>query len=108
MTKGHSLIGQSPYRASLTRDPFLFYEIRTTATLLSDGMNDEQALERIISGNLYQYPTEKSVRRMSKACIARLRYMSDTDLIDAIAHQAQDVAKRRKSSKPILCCSLIS
>lgn len=36
-----------PYIASLTREPFLFYEMRTTARLLSDGHSDEETIEKI-------------------------------------------------------------
>lgn len=94
MTQNKQMVGRSPYRAFITREPFLFYEMRTTAKLLSDGMSDGQALEEIIQGNLFQYPTEKSVRRMAKACITRLRFMKDDSLIAAIAQQPQDVAKQ--------------
>ena len=48
-----------PYIASLTREPFLFYEMRTTARLLSDGHSDEETIEKIYNENLFQYPTEK-------------------------------------------------
>ena len=30
-----------PYIASLTREPFLFYEMRSTAKLMSEGLSDE-------------------------------------------------------------------
>ena len=31
MTQARQTVGQSPYRAFITREPFLFYEMRTTA-----------------------------------------------------------------------------
>lgn len=52
----------SPYNGSLTREQFLFYEMRTTAKLLSEGLSDEEALERIVAENLFQFPTEKSIK----------------------------------------------
>lgn len=67
----------TPYRASITREPFLFYEMRATARLLYHNVTDQAAVEQIIRENLFQYPTEKSVRRMARACVIRLRNMHD-------------------------------
>lgn len=72
----------------------MFYEMRTTARLLSEGMSDDAAIERIAEENLFQYPTERTIRRMARACVTRLRNMKDHDLIVAIAQQPQDVAKQ--------------
>lgn len=83
-----------PYRASLTREPFLFYEMRTTAKLLSEGLTDEETVDRIAEDNLFQYPTEKSVKRIARACVRRLREMNDDSLIQAIAAQPTDVSKQ--------------
>ena len=83
-----------PYIASLTREPFLFYEMRTTAKLLSCDLSEEEVVTQITSDNLFQYPTEKSVARMAKACIKRLAAMNDADLVRAIAEQPTDVAKQ--------------
>lgn len=83
-----------PYIASLTREPFLFYEMRTTAKLLSSGMSNNDVVTQITSDNLFQYPTEKSVARMAKACLKRLAAMDDNDLVREIAQQPTDVAKQ--------------
>ena len=83
-----------PYIASLTREPFLFYEMRTTAKLLISGLSDEDAVAQITADNLFQYPTEKSIARMAKACIKRLQAMEDADLVYAIATQPTEIAKQ--------------
>lgn len=83
-----------PYIASLTREPFLFYEMRTTAKLLTSGLSDEDVVAQITADNLFQYPTEKSIARMAKACIKRLQAMEDADLIHAIATQPTEIAKQ--------------
>ena len=83
-----------PYIASLTREPFLFYEMRTTAKLLTSGLSDEDAVGQIAAENLFQYPTEKSIPRMAKACVKRLQAMEDADLIHAIATQPTEIAKQ--------------
>lgn len=84
----------SPYSAVLTREQFLFFETRTTARLIAEGLSDEEVVVRIIDENLFQYPTEKSVRQMAQSCIHRLHSMNDSSLIVAIAEQPADVAKQ--------------
>ena len=82
------------YIASLTREPFLFYEMRTVAKLMCDGLSDVDVVSRVEEDNLFQYPTEKTVARIARACIKRLRAMEDETLIQAIASQPTDVAKQ--------------
>lgn len=84
----------SPYSAVLTREQFLFYETRTTAKLLCEGLSKDEIIERIVKENLFQYPTEKSIRRMALACIRRLESMENESLIAAISTQPSDVAKQ--------------
>lgn len=89
-----ALQAASPYNAAITREQFLFYEVRTTAKLLNEGYNLEEVVERIISDNLFQYPTEKSVRKMALACLRRLEALEDNSLAEAIATQPSDMAKQ--------------
>ena len=86
----------SPYKGSgqLTREQFLFYEMRTTAKLMVEGLDDGEVTKRIVEDNLFQYPTEKSLASISKACIARLYALGDRDLITAITTQPMDTAKQ--------------
>ena len=90
----NALRDASPYNAVVTREQFLFYEMRTTAKLLNDGLDKAAAVDQIVSENLFQYPTEKSVRRMALTCVRRLEAMGDGTLIAAIATQPSDVAKQ--------------
>lgn len=94
MTYNQLTVGQSPYIASLTREPFLFYEMRIAARLLCEGATDEEAVEQIVRDNLFQYPTEKSIKRMARACIKRLRNLEDDSVVAAIAQQPHDVAQQ--------------
>lgn len=89
-----TLQAASQYNAAITREQFLFYEVRTTAKLLHEGCSSEEVVERIISDNLFQYPTEKSVRRMALACLRRLEALDNNSLVAAIATQPSDVAKQ--------------
>ena len=84
----------SPYSATITREQFLFYEMRTTAKLVCEGLDHEAVAARIVQANLFQYPTEKSVRKMALACLRRLDTMEDPSLVEAIAEQPSDVSKQ--------------
>lgn len=89
-------MNNSPYKGSaqITRNPFLFYEMRTTAKLIQEGLDDKEIINRIVAENLFQYPTEKSIRQMAKACVERLKGMGDETLIEAVASQSSDTAKQ--------------
>lgn len=84
----------SPYNAAITREQFLFYEMRVTAKLINENCGPEEVVERIVSDNLFQYPTEKSVKRMALACLRRLDALGDKSLTQAIATHPADVAKQ--------------
>lgn len=87
---------ESPYKGSaqITREQFLFYEMRTTARLMREGLYDEEIIDQIVEDNLFQYPTEKSIRQMAKACVNRLKAMGDEDLIEAVVSQSSETAKQ--------------
>lgn len=84
----------SPYSAAMTREQFLFYEMRTTARLLAEGDSAEEAVRRIVEENLFQYPTERSLRRMARTCIKRLASLGDEMLVEALATEPFDTAKQ--------------
>ena len=86
----------SPYKGSgqITREQFLFYEMRTTAKLMTDGLSNEEIINRITDENLFQYPTEKTIKSMANTCIERLNALQDDDLVTAIANQPSDIAKQ--------------
>ena len=89
-----SLKDTSPYNASITKEQFWFYEVRTTAKLICEGLSREEVADRIIKDNLFQYPTEKTIRRTALACLRRLDALGDKTLVEAIATQPSDIAKQ--------------
>lgn len=89
-----ALRNASPYNAVLTREQFLFYETRTTAKLICDGLSNEQVIDHIVKENLFQYPTERMVKRMGCTCLQRLEALEDSSLVQAIATQPSDVSKQ--------------
>ena len=96
MTDMTTLYNDSPYKGSgnLTREQFLFYQMRTTAKLMKTGLSDARIVERIVSDNLFQYPTEKSIKKMASVCVKRLHLLDDLSLVDAIADMDSYTAKQ--------------
>lgn len=82
------------YKASITREQFMFYEMRTTAKLLMEGLSDKEIISRIVAENLFQYPTERQIRSQTLACLKRLHGLNDDSLVEAIATQPSDTAKQ--------------
>ncbi len=89
-----ALKAMSPYSAVITREQFLFYETRMTAKLVIKGLSREEIVNRIVADNLFQYPTEKSVRRMALTCLRRLDCLEDDSLIKALVEQSSDISKQ--------------
>ncbi len=94
MPEKTTLRDASPYNAAITREQFLFYEVRTTAKLVGEGLNNDEVVDRIVKENLFQYPTEKSVKKMALACLRRLEALDDQTLVDAIADQPSDISRQ--------------
>lgn len=83
-----------PYIASLTREPFMYYEMKITAELLEKGLGNEEAIEKIFKENLYQYPTERSLKMRASACIKRLNALEDKELISWIINRPLDISRQ--------------
>jgi hypothetical protein len=84
----------TPYIASLTREPFMFYEMKITAKLFEKGLSEEEATEKIFKENLYQYPTERSLKMRARACIKRLNALEDDELISWIINRPLDISRQ--------------
>ena len=83
-----------PYLASMTREPFLFYEMRATARIYAEGLSDDEIIEKIINENTFQYPTERSLKQIATGCLKRLHALNNDAVVDVIAHQPVEVAKQ--------------
>lgn len=84
----------SPYSAAITREQFLFFEVRTAAKLVCQGYGPDEVVDRVAKENLFQYPTEKSVKKMARACLRRLGALKNQRLVEAIAGQPSDVSRQ--------------
>lgn len=87
----------SPYNGSgaLTREQFLFFETRIIARLIIDEkITEKELIQKVVDENLFQFPTERMIKNIAKACIKRLKILDDDRLIEIVAHQPTDVAKQ--------------
>lgn len=83
------------YNGGLTREQFMFNEMRITARLLSEGLSDQEVLERVYNENLFQYPTEKEIKSKCKACLKRLAYLKEIpELMEALTSGTISEAKQ--------------
>ena len=82
------------YNGSLTAEQFLFYEIRIAAKYYIDGKTIEEAIEIIKRGNLFQYPTERQVSRLARACYKRLDALNNEQLVHELAFAPSEIAKQ--------------
>ena len=84
----------APYSGSLTAEQFLFYEIRIASKLYAQGVSVDEAISRIKADNLFQYPTEREVARMARACYRRLDALDNQCLIQEISSAPTEIAKQ--------------
>ena len=84
----------APYSGSLTAEQFLFYEIRIASKLYAQGVSVDEAISRIKADNLFQYPTEREVARMTRACYRRLDALNNQYLIQEISSAPTEIAKQ--------------
>ena len=82
------------YNGSLTAEQFLFYEIRIAAKYYIDGKTIEEAIEIIKRVNLFQYPTERQVSRLARACYKRLDALNNEQLVHELAFAPGEIAKQ--------------
>lgn len=82
------------YNGSLTREQFLFYEIRVAASLLCEGLNRDEALERIKTENLFQFPTERMIASIAGTCFKRIAALDSETLVYHLANAPAEVAKQ--------------
>lgn len=83
-----------PYNGSLTAEQFLYYEIRIASKFYLEGKTIDEAVEIIKRDNLFQYPTERQVSRLARACYKRLDALDNKRLVEEIAIAPNEIAKQ--------------
>ena len=95
------------YNGALTREQFMFQEMRIIARLRIKGFSDQEILDRVFQENLFQYPTEREIKSKCRACLKRLDSMADIPFaIEALANSAIGEAKQA-ALIALMCQSLL-
>lgn len=85
---------QHIYNGGLTREQFLFYEMRIVASLLSQGFSRDEVLTKIYSENLFQFPTERMIKNICQVVFRRIDALDSITLMEYLATASIDVAKQ--------------
>jgi len=85
----------SLYCGSLTREQFMFREMRLVARLHKEGLTDQDIIDRVYKENLFQYPTEKEIKGKCRVALKRIGCIShSSELIDILAEGSVNEAKQ--------------
>jgi len=85
---------KNEYNGGLTREQFLFYEIRTVATLMTQGLSREDIVKKIKEENLFQFPTERMITSIANTCFRRIDALESDTLVYHLANATADIAKQ--------------
>lgn len=83
-----------PYNSSITAEQFLFYEMRIVSKQYLEQKSIEEIIAYVKRDNLFQYPTERMVARMTRACCKRLVALNNEKLVYELANAPVEVAKQ--------------
>ena len=83
-----------PYNGGLTAEQFLFYEIRIVSKQYLDGKSIDEIIESIKRDNLFQYPTERKISKLARACHRRIVALDNKKLAYELANAPLEVAKQ--------------
>ena len=82
------------YNGSLTSEQFLFYEIRIVSKQYLEGKSIDEIVEIIKHDNLFQYPTERKISKLARACHRRIIALDNDKLVYELANAPVEVAKQ--------------
>lgn len=82
------------YNGGLTREQFLFYEIRIVASLILQGLDRKEILEQLKRENLFQFPTERMISSIANTCFRRIDALNSELLVYHLANSSADVGKQ--------------
>ena len=77
---------------TIAREQFLLNEARIMAQLRLEGMSADEAARKVKEENLFRYPTERSLGRITLACNRRLDALGDARLVRIVAYGMPDAA----------------
>ena len=85
---------KSDYNGGLTREKFLFYEIRIVASLYLQGYSKQDIIQKIAADNMFQFPTERMISSIAGTCLRRIEALGSETLVYHLANAQAEVAKQ--------------
>ncbi len=82
------------YNGALTREQFLYYEMKTVSSLYLEGCSKEEITAKIKDRNLFQFPTERMISSIAGACFRRIEALDSMTLVRHLANGSAEVAKQ--------------
>lgn len=82
------------YNGGLTREQFLYYEIKTVARLICEKKNRNEIIQEVFENNLFQFPTERMIKSIAKTCFKRIDALDSETLVYYLANSSAEVAKQ--------------
>ena len=83
------------YSGALTREQFMFQEMRITARMKLEGLSDQEIAQSVFEDNLFQYPTERVIKSKCRACLKRIECIWDMPaIVEALASGTYREAKQ--------------
>ena len=82
------------YNGGLTREQFLFYEIRIAADLMLKGLPRTEIVDVIYADNLFQFPTERMTKSIANTCFKRIDALDSEELLYHLVNAGADTAKQ--------------
>lgn len=77
---------------SIAREQWLLNEMRIVARLRLEGMDESAVTAKVRSENLFRYPTERTLQKISRACNKRIDALADERLVRMVAYGMPDAA----------------
>ena len=75
---------------SITTEQFLYREIKITALLFLQGLTLDEAVQALKKDNLYQFGTERNIRRIARVCYRRLEALESREAVEELLNGPQD------------------
>ncbi len=82
------------YGGMITREQFCFFETRTVARLMCEEKTEKEIIEEVVTDNLFQYPTERTIKSVASACCKRMEALNNMELVNTVAYGSAEPAKQ--------------
>lgn len=95
----------SQYNGSLTREQFMFREMRIVAQLYMKGFSETEIAACIESENMFQYPTEREIKGKCRVALRRLSYIAENDALVKLLAEGTIAEAKQVALVAMMCDS---